>query len=229
MNHSLASAALIMFTAASLSAQGHADPDKLVADGGVNVPGWTGRLDPRPTAQGRKITEAKFFTMGSGIHITTGPAAIYWNPANTLPDNYTVQATFVQQGASAHPEAYGLFLGGQKLETPDQSYLYFIVRQDGKFMINHRANDSTVHKMVDWTVNAAVKAVDDKGNSSNMVAVVVNATKLSFQVNGTEVHSIDRSVIDGGGPRSGTSGIAGIRVNHNLNVHVNGFAVVPAT
>lgn len=228
MKYSIASAALVMLTAATLSAQGNADPDKVVADGGVKVPGWVGRLDPRPTAQGRKLTEARFYTMGSGIHVTTGPAAIYWNPANTLPDNYTVQATFVQQGASAHPEAYGVFLGGQKLETPDQSYLYFIVRQDGKFMINHRANDSTVHKIVDWTANPAVKAIDDKGNSTNQLAVVVNPTKLSFQVNGTEVQSLDRSVIDGGGPHSGTSGIAGLRVNHNLNVHVNGFAVVPA-
>jgi hypothetical protein len=95
-------------------------------------------------------------------------------------------------------------------------------------MINHRANDSTVHKIVDWTANPAVKAIDDKGNSTNKLAVVVNPTKLSFQVNGTEVQSLDRSVIDGGGPRSGTSGVAGLRVNHNLNVHVNGFEVIPA-
>lgn len=227
MKYSIASAAIVLISAATLSAQGSADPDKLVADGGVKVPGWMGRIDPRPTAQGRKITEAKFFTMGSGIHVTTGPAGIYWNPANTLPDNYTVQATFVQQGAAAHPEAYGLFLGGQKLETPDQSYLYFIVRQDGKFMINHRANDSTVHKIVDWTANDAVKAIDSTGNATNALAVVVNPTKLSFRINGTEVHSIDRSIIDSGGAHSGTSGVAGIRVNHNLNVHVNGFAVVP--
>ena len=228
MKYPFASAALLMLTAATLSAQGKADPDKLVADGGVKVPGWKGRLDPRPAAQGRKLTEAKFYTMGSGIHVTTGPAAIYWNPGNKLPDNYTVQGTFVQQGASSHPEAYGLILGGQKLETPNQSYLYFVVRQDGKFLINHRANDSTVHKMVDWTANAAVKPIDAGGNATNLLAVVVNPTKLSFRVNGTEVHSIDRSVIDSGGGHSGTSGVAGIRVNHNLNVHVNGFAVVPA-
>ena len=99
MKYSIASAALVMLTAATLSAQSAADPDKLVADGGVKVPGWTGRLDPRPASQGRKITEARFYTMGSGIHVTSGPAAIYWNPANTLPDNYTLQATFIQEGA----------------------------------------------------------------------------------------------------------------------------------
>jgi len=216
-----------MLSAATLSAQ-NSDPDKLIANGGVTVPGWTGRLDPRPESQGRKITEARFYPMGTGIHVTSGPAAIYWNPANTLTSNYTVQATFIQEAASAHPEAYGLILGGTKLTTPDQSYLYFLIRQDGKFLINHRANDSTVHKLVDWTANDAVKAIDAKGMSTNLLSVVVNPTKLSFRVNGTEVQSLDRSVVDRGGPHSGTSGVAGIRVNHNLNVHIDGFAIIPA-
>jgi hypothetical protein len=47
-------------------------------------------------------------------------------------------------------------------------------------------------------------------------------------VNGTEVHKIARSVLDGGNDHAGTTGIAGIRVNHNLDVHIDGFAVTPA-
>jgi hypothetical protein len=47
-------------------------------------------------------------------------------------------------------------------------------------------------------------------------------------VNGTEVHKIARSVLDGGNGHAGTTGIAGIRVNHNLDVHIDGFAVTPA-
>lgn len=227
MKFSIASAALMMLSASTLSAQ-KSDPDKLIANGGVTVPGWQGRLDPRAETQGRKITETKFYPMGQGIHVTSGPAAIYWNPANTLPDNYTVQATFIQEAATPHREAYGLILGGTKLTTPDQSYLYFLIGQDGMFMINHRANDSTVHKLVEWTANDAVKKIDAKGTATNTLSVVVNPTKLSFRVNGTEVKSLDRSVIDGAGPHSGTSGVAGIRVNHNLNVHVAGFGITPA-
>ena len=227
MKVSIASVALVMISAASLSAQG-ADPDKIISNGGVTVPGWTGRLDPRPAAQGRKITEAKFYAMGPGIHVTSGPAAIYWNPANTLPENYTVQATFTQVTAATHPEAYGLIVGGTKLTTADQNYLYFLVRQDGKFIINHRANDSTVHKLVDWTANPAVKAIDASGKSTNALSVVGDPTKLSFRINGTEVQSLDRSVVDRDGPRTGTSGVAGIRVNHNLNVHIDGFGVTPS-
>ncbi len=221
-------AAALAFAATSAGAQGN-DPDKLVSEGGVKVAGWTGRLDPRPAAAGRKLTDAKFVSMGSGIHVTAGPAAIYWNPSNSVSGgNYTVGATFNQTKASAHPEAYGVFLGGQNLEAPNQSYLYFVVRQDGKYLINHRADDSTVHKIVDWTAHDAVKAMDAAGKASNKLEVVVDDTKLSFRVNGTEVNSLPRSTIDAGGNHSGTKGVAGIRVNHNLDVHIDGFAVTKA-
>jgi hypothetical protein len=224
MKASIAAGAMLVLAATSLAAQ-NSDPDKIVADGGVKVAGWTGRIDPRPAAQGRKITEAKFISMGSGIHVTAGPAAIYWNPANSASGNYTVQATFNQTKASEHPEGYGLIVGGKDLETPAQSYAYFLVRQDGKFIINHRANDSTVHKIVDWTATPAVKAIDASGKASNTLAITADASTVHFLVNGTEVHSLPRSAVDAG---PGQAGIAGIRVNHNLDVHIDGFAVTPA-
>lgn len=220
-------ATALAFSAGSASAQG-SDPDKLVSEGGVKVAGWTGRVDPRPAAQGRKITDAKFLSMGSGIHVTSGPAAIYWNSANSSSGNYSIQATFNQTKASTHPEGYGLIVAGRDLDTPTQSYAYFLVRQDGKFFISHRANDSTVHKIQDWTASDVVKAIDANGKASNTLSVVTDATKVSFRVNGTEVHSLPRSVVDSGPSHAGSAGIAGIRVNHNLDVHIDGFAVTPA-
>jgi hypothetical protein len=208
----------------SLNAQG-SDPDKLVTDGGVKVPGWTGRIDPQAAARGRKITEAKFVPMAGGFHVTAGPAAIYWNPANTATGNYTISATFNQTRASAHPEGYGLMLTGMYLETANKSYFFFVVRQDGMLMINHRANDTVVHKIVEWTENPAVKAIDASGKASNTLSVVMGASAVSFRVNGTEVHSIPRATIEGGGNHAGSVGIAGIRVNHNLDVHIDGFAL----
>ena len=228
MKVTLTAAAVLAMSATALGAQaGNSDPDKIVADGGVRVEGWTGRLDPRPASQGRKITETKFVSMGSGFHVTAGPAAIYWNPANSPSGNYSVKGTFNQTKASAHPEGYGLIVAGRDLETPNQSYLYFLVRQDGKFIINHRANDSTVHKIVDWTANPAVKAIDEAGKASNALAIDVDASQVHFRVNGTEVHALPRNVIDSGNGHAGSAGVAGIRVNHNLDVHIDGFAVVP--
>ena len=229
MKAAFVSAAMLALCAASLGAQAaNKDPDKIVADGGVKVPGWQGRLDPRPASQGRKITEASFAPAGAGIHVIAGPAATYWNPVNTASGNYNVSATFIQQKASAHPEGYGLLLAGKDLDSASQSYFYFLVRQDGKFLVNHRADDATVHKIVDWTANPAVKAIDAAGKATNKLAIDVGATDLKFLVNGEVVHTIPRSTVDSGGGHAGTTGIAGIRVNHNLEVHIDGFAVTRA-
>ena len=203
------------------------DPDVAVSSGGVSAPGWTGRVDPAAAARGTTLAAAKFVAMGTGFHVTSGPAAIYWNPANTARGNYSVSSTFSQSTASAHPEGYGVFLSGVNLESPRQGYLYFLVRQDGKFLINHRADDNTVHKIVDWTANGAIQQIQGNTPARNALEVRVQPDVLRFFVNGTEVKSIPRSVIDGAGPHSGTTGIAGIRVNHNLDVHVDSFAVTP--
>ena len=211
--------------AGTLSAQGM-DSTKTTAGGGVQVAGWTGRIDPQASKAGRNISEDKVVAMGGGFHVTGGPAAIYWNPANTASGNYTVSASFTQTKPTVHPEAYGLFIGGKDLDTPNQSYAYFEVRQDGKYLINHRANDSTVHKMVDWTANPAVRAAGSSGTANNTLSIVVGADKVSFVANGVEVSSVPRAQLDGMG--QGTTGIAGVRVNHNLDVHIDGFAVTPA-
>jgi hypothetical protein len=42
------------------------------------------------------------------------------------------------------------------------------------------------------------------------------------------VHSLPRSVVESGPDHAGSTGIAGIRVNHNLDVHIDGFAVTPS-
>jgi hypothetical protein len=223
-----AAVAGLCITAGALGAQG-ADPTKTVTDGGVKMAGWTGRIDPQAAKAGRNISEAKFVGMGTGFHVTSGPAAIYWNPANSAKGNYTVTSTFTQTKAAVHPEAYGILIGGTNLDAPNQSYLYFVVRQDGKYLINHRANDSTVHKIVDWTANPAVKAIDASGKATNTLSVVVGSDKVAFLVNGVEVNSLPRSQVDMAGPNSGTSGIVGLRVNHNLDVHVDGLSVTPGT
>jgi hypothetical protein len=223
-----AAVASLCLTAGALGAQ-MKDSTKTVSDGGVKLAGWTGRVDPQAAKAGRNIGEAKFVGMGSGFHVTSGPAAIYWNPVNTAKGNYTVTSTFTQTKAAAHPEAYGILLGGSNLDASNQGYLYFVVRQDGKYLINHRANDSTVHKIVDWTANPAVKPIDASGKATNTLSVVVGADKVSFLVNGIEVNSLPRSQVDMGGPGSGTSGIVGVRVNHNLDVHIDGLAITPGT
>jgi hypothetical protein len=202
------------------------DPDKVTATGGVTAAGWTGRIDPQSEKQGRKITDAKFVNMGKGFHVTSGPAAVYWNPANSPTGNYSVSATFTQTKPATHAEGYGLITGGHDLTASNQSYGYFLVRQDGKYLINHRANDSTVHKIVPWTENPAIKKIPEGGKVTNTVRIDFAPSDVVFLVNGTEVHRLPRATIDGP-THAGSTGFVGIRVNHNLDVHVDDFSVTP--
>ena len=219
MKVTLAALAMLSLTAASAGAQANSDPDKIVANGGVHVPGWTGRIDPRAATQGRKITEASFTSMGSGIHVTAGPAAIYWNPANSPTGNYGVKATFNQTKASTHPEGYGLLMAGHDLDSANQSYLYFLVAQDGTWIVKRRDGDAAT-KDVAKAANDAVKKPDASGKSTNALEVRVAPDKIEYLVNGTVVTTTPKT-----GDTAKTDGLYGIRVNHQLEVQVDGLSV----
>ena len=183
-----------------------------MAGGGTLPSGWKGRVDGTATLAG-----VKMMPMGGGVHFMTGPAGIYYKPADKASGTYEARATFTQMEPAAHPEAYGLIIGGSDLEGAGQKYTYFLIRQDGKFMIKRRAGASTP-TIADWTDNAAVKKADSSGKMSNTLAIDVGRDKVRFLVNGTEVSTADAAQVD-------TAGIAGLRINHNLNVHVEGFTV----
>ncbi len=110
--------------------------------------------------------------MGGGVHFMTGPAGIYYKPTDKATGAYETHATFTQMEPAAHPEAYGLFIGGANLDAAAQKYTYFIVRQDGKYMIKRRAGADTP-TVVDWTDSAAIKKADSSGKMSNTLAIEV--------------------------------------------------------
>jgi hypothetical protein len=213
----LTATALALVAAAPLMAQNSSDPDKNV-NGGALPAGWTGRTD-RPNA---KLADARFTTMGTGLHVTSGPAAIYWNAGRATTGPFKASATFTQMKAPAHPEAYGLFFMGKKLDANDQDYAYFLVRGDGKVMVKHRAGEA-VHTIMDWTDNAAVHKQDAAGKATNTLSV--DASKpdsVRLFVNGAPVAALPGSHL------GSTDGVVGLRVNHNLDVHIADFAVTPS-
>ena len=52
---------------------------------GVSAPGWTGKIDAREARAGQTLENAKLAQEGQALHVTTGPAVTYWNPANKAP------------------------------------------------------------------------------------------------------------------------------------------------
>lgn len=181
--------------------------------------GWMVRADRSTNASDPDGAGAiKFMEMGGGFHAINPTAAVYWNPANTTSGNYTLKASFKLMKPSGHSNYYGLVFGGSNLEGPTQAYTYFVVSQTGEWLIKKRDGDTVTAPVAPKTANDAVKKPGEDGTSVNALEVRVGADKVDFVVNGTVVTSL---------PKAGmkTDGMAGIRVNHQLEVMITGFAV----
>jgi len=217
--------------AAPLSAQRMqgADPTNQVKGTGKLPDGWMMRFDPidnpanvRPgrTPPAKPTPDmVKVVTMGTGLHFTSGPAAIYYNSKDMGSGVYAVSATFAQRKSMMH-EAYGIFIGGDNLQDASQTYLYFEVRpMDGAFLIQHRNGDvaANMDKYVAWTPDPAVNKEDaTDGHASNTLMIHVAKDTVHFLANGKLVKAIAKSDLKG----AKTDGQAGLRINHNLDVHV---------
>ena len=93
-----------------------ADADRKVT-GGVTAKGWTGKEDAG-NKQGLTVKDSKLADEGKGLRLATGPAGLYWNPANVAKGDYTVSATFNEaEQTYNHPHPFGVFIGGSDLET----------------------------------------------------------------------------------------------------------------
>ncbi len=178
--------------------------------------GWQMRVDRSTNAADPDdVPDVKFVTMGSGFHVTTGPAVVLWRPANTATGAYTIKARFRLVKPSGHNNYYGLVFGGDDLAGAGQNYLYFLVAQNGTFNVKHRGGDAT-HDVKARTANAAVARPDSTGSSVNVLEVRVAADRIDYVVNGIVVHTTPKS-----GMTAKTEGLWGLRVNHQLEVHVD--------
>ena len=177
----------------------------------IRVDRSTSATDPDPAGN------IKFVAEGAGFHCTNPQAAVYYNPANAATGAYTLKGTFTLMKPSGHTNYYGLVFAGSALEGADQSYLYFVVAQNGSWLIKSRTGDATA-VVAPKTPSDAVKKPDDTGKSTNVLEVRVGADKVDFAVNGTVVHSEPKT-----GALAKTDGVYGIRINHLLEVQVDNF------
>jgi hypothetical protein len=182
--------------------------------------GWKVRGDHSTDASDPDAAGAiKFVTSGSGFHATNPMASIYWNPANTATGNYNLKGTFKLIKSGGYNEYYGLIFGGNGLDGAAQSYLYFMVTDDGTYLIKRREGSST-QGVSPKTPSPAVKKPDSNGSATNALEVRVKADKIDFVINGTVVASLPKT-----GAAAKTDGIYGIRINHQLDVQIDDFAM----
>lgn len=184
--------------------------------------GWQMRVDHSTNpSDPDDVPEVTIRTTTNGFEVHTGPAVTLYNPANTASGQYTLEGTFTLLEPSGHVNYYGLIYGGSALEGDQESYIYFLVAQNGSYIIRHRAGNETVHDIVGRTENSAVTRPGANGQSVNRLQVRVGAEDTQFVVNGTVVHTAPKT-----GMAARTDGIWGVRVNHVIpGVRVEGLRV----
>jgi hypothetical protein len=209
------------------------EESRSVAGGGISAPGWMGKVDAGEAGRGATVANAKLATMGAGLHVTTGPAITYWNPANKVSGDYKVSATFNESkymDLNDHPHPYGIMIAGNNLDGDKIDALYCAAYGDGHFIF--RGFSSTAPRgtfQLDGragTVNAAVNKAAGKGQPVKQeIAMWVKGDKVGCTINGTEVASYPKADVIGEGKLKTLDGVAGIRFAHNTDAHVSGFAI----
>jgi hypothetical protein len=218
------SAALLI--SASATIRGQQDPDRKVANGGVTAPGWKGKEDAG-NRQGLTVSDSKFAAEGDGFRVTTGPAALYWNPANTAKGDYTVKATFTEPRQTInHPHPFGVFIGGSNLDGGSPTALYCAAYRNGNYIIRGFNGGKRFDVVGRPTPHEAVKkAAGPDAEVVQEVAWSVRGDQVECTVNGSPVWSGTKADVTGDGKLASTDGIVGIRVSHNSDATVTGFGV----
>jgi hypothetical protein len=158
------------------------------------------------------------------LRILTGPTGIAYRAQDQITSgDFEVSATFVQYGAPlGYREAYGIFVGGRELEGEDLEYTYLLIRPTGDYLVKRRIGEIT-ETIVDWTPHASVVSVVAEGDEPvNTVSVQVTGGEARFIVNGTLLHSMPASEVR-------PYGVAGLRVNHRLDMLVTDWTLSPST
>ena len=196
----------VLFAVAPLAAQGTA--------------GWQVRVDKSTSASDPDAAgDIKFMAMGSGFHAVNPQAGTYWNPENTATGTYSLSGQFTLLKPADHTSYYGLVFGGSDLGGAQQAYLYFMVAQDGTWLLKRRNGDAT-EDVTMRRASPAVRRPNANGQSTNTLDVRVTGDTVVYSVNGTTVYTTPRT-----GLTAVTDGTYGFRVNHRLEVQVDNFGV----
>jgi len=181
--------------------------------------GWKVRFD---RADATESELRSFVAMPPGWHITTGPAAIFWNPHDRASGRFRVDMEVHLFDPDGLREGFGVFFGGRQLEGLEASYAYFLIRDGHQFIIKTRTGTRT-STVQPWTTSPAVRAYADREQEvsvRNVLTVECGEKRVRFLVNGERVAAVSRGEIP-------TDGVVGLRVGHHVNVHVTRLEVKP--
>ena len=210
------------------AAQAPSEANRAVAGGGIFVTGWSGQIDANAEKAGQTIKDAKLAQDGKVLHVTTGPAVTYWNPANKVSGDYTVKATFTEpkyMNLNDHPHPYGIVVAGNDMGTASQSYLYCAAYGNGNFIVRGFGPEPFQMNGRRGEANAAVHKAAGPGEPvTQEIAMSVKGSRVECAINGTVVASYDKADVVAPGKLKSTDGVYGIRFAHNTEATVTGLS-----
>ncbi len=181
------------------------------------MPGWLGAADHEAASPG--VAGARLVREGDALHVTTGPAVTYWDPADTASGDYTVTATFREpkfMNLNDHPHPYGIAIAGQIMADAGRSYLYCAAYGDGKFIVRGFGPDAFQLNGEEGQPNAAVHRAAGPGQPvEQQIALSVRGGLVQCAINGKVVADYARTDLVRPGRLKSTDGVYGIRFAHN--------------
>ena len=220
---------IMLVPALAFSQAGQMESSRTVAGGGVSVAGWTGKIDAKEATAGKTLNDAKLSKEGDALHVITGPAVTYWNPANKASGDYTVTATFKEpkyMNLNNHPHPYGIVIAGNDLGTDQESYLYCAAYGNGNFIVRGFGPAAFQMNGPRGAADPAVNKAAGLGEPvTQEIAMTVKGDKVECSINKKVVASYDKSALVTAGKLKSTDGIYGIRFAHNTEGLVTGLKV----
>jgi hypothetical protein len=220
--------ALALLFSPFLGVHAQGDADRPVAGGGITAPGWQGKIDAPAERSGQTVNNAKLALEGKALHVTTGPAITYWNPANKASGDYSVTATFTEpkfMNLNDHPHPYGLVIAGNDLGTAQQSYLYCAAYGDGHFIVRGMGPNPFQMNGQGALSPAVHKAAAVGQPVTQEITMSVKGDRVECAINGTVVGGYNKSDLVTAGKLKSTDGVYGIRFAHNTDALVTGLTL----
>ena len=210
----------VLFTTSFSFAQNTADGSKPQGEN-LKVPnGWEWRFDKADAevsvSSDSESADVFFVNMTPGWHITTGPAGIYYHSDNKAEGDFTLDSKiYLFDTKGRNREAFGLFIGGKNLKSDNQSYVYFLLRNTGEFLVKERKGSET-STIQGWAKAESMNMFTDETESSaeNNFQVKVSGDTITFSLNGEVLANLEKGDLN-------TDGHFGFRVNHSINLHIS--------
>ena len=171
--------------------------------------GWKIVLDSPAADSVRELS-----TMPPGWHVTTGPGALFFDPAWQVGATDTVHVE-VFLFPDSGPEEYGVFYSGETLESGLRGVVV-VLRRDGQLAV-FRKSGSGSETVVPWQAHSSIIALpaNPEGPVKNVIRLEPASGAVNVLVNGAVVVRVPGAA----------AGQAGLRVGAGMNLHVSKFEV----